>query len=260
MLEDDSHIGELAAPYVLGALEPDEVEQVELHLMVCADCRQLIEAEREVANLLPFLAEPLPVPARARRSLLVGIRSDQADDAPTTITPVPRSRLATILTRAGWAAAVVAAVMALFLAWNSSQMQDQVKKKNTELTVMKENQQTIAQVVSGPDGFVTNLQGTGIAAGAQGGLIMNPTKNAALLAVEGLPKPPTGHVYVVWMTRGTEHVNAGVLPVDSQGHGTLYITMQQALSSFDGLLVTEETEAQVSTPSGTRMLAARVGN
>ena len=62
------------------------------------------------------------------------------------------------------------------------------------------------------------------------------------------------------MTRGNEHVNAGVLPIDSQGHGTLYITMPQALASFDGILVTEETGTRVSSPSGTRMLAARVGN
>ncbi len=258
MLDADPHIGELAAPYVLGALEPEEVEQVEVHLLTCADCRELVEAERDVARLLPLLAEPLPVPARARRALLAEVRSESVDELLSGV-PATRSNVTTILTRLGWIAAISAAVLAVFLAWNSSQMQDQVNKKDSELNVLKENQQTIAQVVSGPDGFVTNLQTTGVASGAQGGFIVNPTKNAALLAVEGLPKPPAGHVYVVWMTRGTDHVNAGVLPIDNQGRGTLYITMQQALSSFDGLLVTEETEAQVSSPSGTRMLAARVG-
>ncbi len=258
MLEDDSHIGELVAPYVLGALEPDEVEQVELHLLSCAECGALVESEREVANLLPFLAEPVSVPARVRRSLLDHIESD--DDEPGEYLVPPRSRITTILTRFGWVAAASAAVLALFLAWNSSQMQDQVNKKNSELSVLKESQQTIAQVVSGPNGFVTNLQTTGVANSAQGGVIMNPTRNAALLVVKGMPKPTDGHVYVVWMTRGNEQVNAGVLPVDGQGNGTLYITMQQALASFDGILVTEETGTTVSSPSGTRMLAARVGN
>ncbi len=259
MLEDDSHIGELAASYVLGALEPDEVEQVELHLLSCAECRDLVETEREVVNLLPFIAEPVSVPARARRSLLSRIRSEPEDELPTIGAP-PRSNVATILTRLGWVAAVSVAVLALFLAWNGSRMQDQVDKKNSELSVLKENQQTIAQVVSGPNGFVTNLQTTGVASGARGGVIMNPTRNAALLVVEGLPKAPDGHVYVVWMTRGSDHVNAGVLPIDNQGRGTLYITMPQALASFDGILVTEETGTKVSSPSGTRMLAARVGN
>jgi len=60
--------------------------------------------------------------------------------------------------------------------------------------------------------------------------------------------------------RGNDHVNAGVLPVDNQGRGTLYITMRDALASFDGILVTEETGTQVSNPSGTHMLAAHVGN
>lgn len=259
MLDADPHIGELAAPYVLGALEPDEVEQVELHLVSCAECRHLVEAERGVANLLPFLAEPVSIPARSRRSLLKRIHSESEVGLASAIAP-RRSNVTRILTRLGWVAAVSAAVLALFLAWNSSQMQDQVNQKNSELSVLKENQQTIAQVVSGPNGFVTNLQTTGVASGAQGGVIMNPTRNAALLVVDGLPKPPSGHVYVVWMTRGSEHVNAGVLPIDNQGRGTLYITMSQALASFDGILVTEETGTKVSSPSGTRMLAARVNN
>ena len=34
----------------------------------------------------------------------------------------------------------------------------------------------------------------------------------------------------------------------------------EALASFDGILVTEEAGGRVSNPSGTRMLAAHVGN
>lgn len=256
MLEEDSHIRELVAPYVLGALEPDEVELVELHLLECPDCRDLVEAERRVADLLPFLAEPVSVPARARRNLLERFRLP----SPLTRQDDPRPRVVTVLTRLGWVAAMAAAVFALFLGWNSTQMQNQVNKKNSELSVLSQNQQTIAQFVSSPNGFVTSLQNTGVAAGAQGGVILNPTRNAALLVVEGFPKPPTGHSYVVWMVRGDEHVNAGVLPIDSQGRGTLYITMPQALSSFDGILVTEETGTRVSIPSGTHMLAAHVNN
>ena len=256
MLEEDSHLRELVAPYVLGALEPDEVEQVELHLLECAECRDLVEAERRVTDLLPFLAEPVSVPLRARRNLLDRFGPPsllrKADDS--------RSRVVLLMTRLGWVAAVAAAVFAVFLGWNSTQMQDQVNKKDSELSVLSQNQQTIAQFVSSPNGFVTNLQNTGVAAGAQGGVILNPTRNAALLVVEGLPKPPTGHSYVVWMVRGNDHVNAGVLPIDSQGRGTLYITMPEALASFDGILVTEETGARVSNPSGTHMLAAHVGN
>lgn len=259
MLDDDLHIGELVAPYVLGALEPDEVEQVELHLLSCPVCRALVEEQREAVNLLPYLADPVPVPSRVRRSILDWVR-DEPDDLFVTPMYDRRAKVTSILTRLGWLAAVSVAVLAVVLAWNSFQMQDQVNKKNTELNVLKENQQTVAQVLSGSNGSVTTLQTTGIASGAKGGVVMNPTKNAALLVVEGLPKPTSGHVYVVWMTRGNDHVNAGVLPVDNQGRGTLYITMQQALASFDGILVTEETSTTVSSPSGTHMLAARVNN
>lgn len=253
MAEEEGHVDELVAPYVLGALEPEEVEAVELHLLWCDECRTLVEEERQVAALLPYLAEPQPVPLRARRRLFSRVVEQ----------PIPiesRRRLPTALVRTGWVAAIAAAVLAMVFAFNGQQMQAQVEKKDSELEVLKENQRVVAQVLNSPRGFVTTLHSTGVAPGAEGGVILDPTRNAALLVVDGLPKLPSGHAYVVWMVRGSQHINVGVLPVDDQGRGQLLITPPDTLLNYSSILITEESGALTANPTGIRMMAAEMGD
>jgi len=253
MLDGSGHVdGEIAA-YVLGALEPEEVEAVELHLETCQDCRLLFERQRAVVGLLPYVADPQPVPARVRRGLRDRITQRQ---------PVPVAsgrRRPALLARIGWVAAVSAAVIAGIFAWHGYQMQAEMRQKDSQLTVLKQNQHTLTGVVGSPGGIITTLQGTGAASTAQGGVILDPTRNAALVVVDGLPRPVAGDAYVVWMVKGGHHVNAGVLPVDDQGHGQLYITPPDALTTYDQILVTEESGALASAPRGSTLLAAHVG-
>jgi hypothetical protein len=252
MLGEEGHVSELAAPYVLGALEPDEIEQVELHLAVCATCRDLVEDERRVVGLLPYLAEPQPVPARARRMLLNRIQ-DEYDEPVASGSPSSRW-IPALAGRVGWVAAASAAVLALVFAVNSFQMQGEVQKKDQ---VISEQQRSIVEFVSSPRGWMTNLETTGAAPNAGGGLIADPTRNAAILVVDGLTQPEEGSAYVVWMINDDRHVNVGELIVDNEGRGQLYITMPGSLASYDGIIITHEhAEVQVASPSGVHVMAS----
>lgn len=255
MSEHEDHhdaIAELIPAYVLGALEPDEIEAVELHLLECPRCRAEVDEQRQVTALLPYLVEPRSVPVRARRELLARI-----DAAPVPI--ATRRRLPGPLARLGWVAAVAAVLVAAVLGINSLRMQEQVKQKDMELTAAQESQRAVARFVGSPRGFVTALESTGVAPGAEGGVILDPTRNAALLMVDGLPKPSPGQAYVVWMVRGSQHFNVGVLPVGNDGRATLYISPPDALASYDGIVVTEESGPLAANPRGVRMMTARVG-
>jgi hypothetical protein len=269
MLDARGPIDELVAPYVLGALEPDEVEVVDNHLVTCDACQRLVDEERETVRLLPYLPAPVPVPLRARRGLLARIEASQeADEAlPVSIgagtgsgSGMRTRRVPVAVARLGWLTAVSAAVLAIAFGWNSYRMQDQVDKKNSEISTLQQNQTSIVEFMATRNGVVTTLQSTGAAPGAAGSVILNPTTNAAMLFVEGLPRPPVGHAYVVWMTRGAEHRNAGILPIDNTGRATLYITMPEALTTFDSIVVTEESGPLATNPSGVRMMAARVAD
>ena len=249
---EEGHISELVAPYVLGALEPDEVEQVEYHLEQCAACRELVEEQRQVVAALPYLAEPRPVPLHVREHLLARVRGE--DEASN---PSRRERLKRVLLpsgRAGWIAAASAAVLALVFAVNSFQMQGEMEKRAEEAS---EDRANIAEMVQSPGGWMTSLEG-GIS-GAGGGIIVDPTTNRAIMVVDGLEQPRDDHAYVVWMVdeENDQHVNVGNLIVDEDGRGQLYITTPGALASYDGMMITEELdEANVAGPSGDRIMAA----
>jgi anti-sigma-K factor RskA len=249
---EEGHISELVAPYVLGALEPDEVEYVESHLETCPMCRELVEEQRRVVNVFPYLAEPHPVPAHVRDQLLTRARS--AADAE----PVSRvTRLKTLILpsgRAGWMAAATAALLALVFAVNSFQMQSEMDKQAEEASEERAN---IAQMVQSPGGWMTSLEGG--EAGAGGGIIVDPTTNRAIMVVDGLDQPRDDHTYVVWMmdNENGEHINVGNLVVDEDGRGQLYITTPGALASYDGMMITEEIdETNVAGPTGDQVMAA----
>jgi hypothetical protein len=247
-VHEEDHISELVAPYVLGALEPEEVEHVELHLEQCALCRALVEEERRVVRALPYLAEPRPVPRQARHNLLKRIEREA--------TPVPSSRWKVLLPsgRSGWIAAATAAVLALVFAVNSFQMQGEMEKRDQEAS---EDRANIAEVVQSRGSWMTSLEGSSLAPGAGGGIIVDPTTNAAILVVDGLEQPDEGHAYVVWMVNGGDHVYVGNLQLDDNGRGQLYITGRGALANYEGLIITEEVDdTQVAGPTGEEIMAA----
>jgi anti-sigma-K factor RskA len=249
---EEGHISELVAPYVLGALEPDEVEQVESHLESCPMCRSLVDEQRRVVSVLPYLAEPRPVPAHAREQLLNRVRQESEIPAESR-----SSRLKTLLLpsgRAGWIAAASAAVLALVFAVNSFQMQSEMDKQAEEASEERAN---IAQMVQSPGGWMTSLEGG--EAGAGGGIIVDPTTNRAIMVVDGLEQPRDGHEYVVWMVdnENGEHINVGNLIVDEDGRGQLYITTAGTLANYDGMMITEEVhETNVAGPTGEQVMAA----
>jgi hypothetical protein len=249
---EEGHISELVAPYVLGALEPDEVEQVEMHLEQCSMCRELVEEQRQVVTLLPYLAEPRSVPVRARDQLFARVEQESGQ--------VSRSRAQRLKVfllpsgRAGWIAAASAAVLALVFAVNSFQMQGEMEKQAEEASEERAN---IAEMVQSPGGWMTSLEGG--ASGAGGGIIVDPTTNRAIMVVDGLDQPSDDHEYVVWMVddQNGEHINVGQLLVDEDGRGQLYITSPGTLASYDGMVITEEVDqSNVAGPSGNQVMAA----
>ncbi len=260
MLDRGDHVSDLISPYVLGALEPDEIETVESHLSSCDQCRTLADEERDVAGLLPYLAQPLPVPLRARRRLLNQIQEESQPDPPPVPAPARKTRRPTgLLSRLGWVAAVPAMALAILFFFNGVQMQEQVQQRDTALSVLEQRQSTFTEFVSSSRGAVTNLHGTEAAPRAQGGLLLNPNRDAALLIVTGLTTPLVGHSYVVWMIKGDQRMNAGVMPVDNRGRGQISIPLPQGLNSFDNIILTEEVQPRVTNPNGTILMAAKAG-
>lgn len=249
------HVDDLIAAYVLGALEPAEFERVELHLLACDRCRALVDEERVVAGLFPYLAPAEAVPLRVRHRLLDAVERQE----PVSLA-ARRNRIPTRMLRLSWLAAGLAAVLALGFFWHGTQIQQQVDQKDTQLVTLESQQDTVLAFVSTHGGFVTQLQDSGAANGAHGGVIVDPNGTAAVMMVDGLPQPRPGHAYLVWAVRGSEQVNAGLLPVDKTGHAVLRIVLPESLLTFDSLIITDESGPAVAFPTGTRLMSAHVSH
>ena len=54
---------DLIAPYILGAVSPEEERAIRDHIMSCDECMQEAESLSVVSSALPLLAEPTELPA-----------------------------------------------------------------------------------------------------------------------------------------------------------------------------------------------------
>lgn len=91
-----------AAPYLLGALEPDEALAFARHLEQCAVCRDEVTSLAPVLRSLPASAQPRPVPAAFRRRMLSAVRAE----------PKRKARRRPRAARTGWLAVGLAVVAA----------------------------------------------------------------------------------------------------------------------------------------------------
>lgn len=76
-MRDNQSVHDLLAAYALGALDADEVMQVEAYLAQSAEARAELKALSEVVALLPYAAQPVEPPATVRRQLFARIAASQ---------------------------------------------------------------------------------------------------------------------------------------------------------------------------------------
>jgi anti-sigma-K factor RskA len=163
-----------AAAYVLGALEPLQAERYREHLDGCAACRAEFGDLQTAANMLPATAPEIQAPEALRRRVMSTVRAEAEllnAAGPQADRPEPaparwRTRRLALSAAAALAAALAAAVL---LASGSPSSQ----------------RVTTARVAGAPAGRAQLRQN-----GARAELIL-----------KGIPQPPTGKIYEVWVAR-----------------------------------------------------------
>jgi hypothetical protein len=106
-------VEDLAAPYALNALEPDEYTRIERHCRVCPPCAGLVAEARQTVAMLSLLARPVAPPLSAKVALFA--RVAQASESGTSFRPsvgatppiattqtIPSSASAVAPVPAGW--------------------------------------------------------------------------------------------------------------------------------------------------------------
>lgn len=235
----DHQWSELAAPYVLGALPPDERERFAAHLAECAACRGEVQALREVAVLLPDAAPVATPPTALRDRILREARQ---------LRPIGHGRAPIV----PWLAAAASLVLAVGLGYMYVHERGTVQRVNAALA---ERDSLIATVFS-PDVVTAALSATGKPPSAR--LFWNQARRRVVMAVFQLPPAPAGRTYQLWaIAQGKKPVSLGVFNTAADGRLTAAMDVPPGLT-FELTAVTEEPAGGSPQPTQQPFLIGKV--
>ncbi len=249
MTADHDEMEDLVAAYVLGACDEAERETVRAHLESCASCRVVERRLAQAVAALPLTAAEVRPPDRLRSRILAAAAAGQAPHAdqppPARILALPSAeeqrpeRAGGLMRRnpVRWAAVAVLGVgLAVLAAWNVM--------LNRELSAPPA---TYAMV------------GTGSMAGVSGTVTEYRQNDVALLSLTGMPQPPSGKVYEVWLIDSSGRPAPGGIFTPA-ADGTASVGIKRLLGDVRTVAVTQEEGPQgARAPSQKPELAGQVG-
>jgi anti-sigma-K factor RskA len=198
-----SEYEELAAGYVLGALEPDDEQVFRGHLEGCAACaanvRELEAVVGELAYAVPQVDPPDTVWAGIRREIRPEAVRRPAVPRPDTggaAAGAGRRRLGRRVL-SGLAAAAAIVLVAALSVWNLN-LRDENSVYRDRVAALER----ATQLANDPNAALVTLDDSPGPAGAAGTVIASSREDRGVLIVENLPPLARDRVYELWSVPG----------------------------------------------------------
>jgi hypothetical protein len=227
------------AVFLLGALSDPERREFEAHLATCGQCREDVANLRLVSDALLLAVPPVAPPPQLRDRLMETVRAEAevleaAGPAADRPRPARRRRFAPAFSRPlALAGAIVALVLGAALGFGVGTATNDEQTK-TQTFVQVRTVQAAVDATAAPRGTAVIVLRDGV----------------ATLRVRGLPSPPPGKVYEVWLLRRGA---AAPSPTDalfsvSRGKGSGRIALP-SVRGVEAVLVTAEPDGGSSAPT-----------
>lgn len=226
--------------YVVGALQPEDLESFEAHLEACPRCQEEAAALGAAAAELGLLASAPPPPPGLRTAVLTAVpRVHQLPPAPRRVADVrlldhARQRRATRRTRA--LTLLVAAVSVLALALGGTVV-TLVRQQTPVATTPADT-----SLLSAPDARIVPAT---FPDGTQVSFVVSKSQNRALFVAHDLASPRSGRTYQLWTVRRgvplPDSTVAGGADVSQWFHGSV--------ADAGSLAVTVEPEGGSTLPT-----------
>lgn len=259
-----SRLDELLPAYALGALDGDELREMEEHLAGnCEECgRQLPLWQGDLEELA---ATVTPVqPSETTRARVLRLAGGGPTAAPVAARRSPA---------AGWlaAAALVLLALALWALAGQARLRGEVRRlaaarDGQAREVERLSREVVAargqavkaeqalQVLAAPGVRSVALAGLAAAPGAKGHAYVNPSTRVALFYAFDLPALPRDKTYELWFIAGGKPVAAGTFAVDPRGSASLRVDRVADVGIIDAWAVTVEPSGGVPQPTGAMVL------
>ena len=230
------------AAYLLGALDENERTAFEDHLAGCPACRDEVQHLLPAARALPISVEPVdPPPALKARIMaevereasLLAAAGPEADRPPAPARR--RLRLPSLRVPRLVPAAVAAALLVVGVGIGIG----------------------VTQLSSGPDRTI-QAQVLKTSNGQRANAELEINGDEARLVARGLPAPPTGRLYQVWLKRDGHAPEPTAALFMPSRDGTATASVPGSLDDVDQVMVTDEPDGGSSMPTGDLLLVAKL--
>lgn len=235
-LSDHEGVWELLGAYALGAADQHERKAVENHLDVCANCRARLSEYRALTERMQYAIPPRTAAPRLATSL-------QARVAPVAQRDPPPTGWLLWLRRPSFALGSLALLLIVLVATNLYWV-DRLNALDQRTTALA--RLTAATPIA--------LRSEGAGSEGSGALYLYDDAHLALLCVYGLPRLPKDRTYQVWLLKGQQRENGGLLRVNGDGFGVLLIQSSSGLKTYSGLGVTVEPAGGSPGPTSPRVI------
>ncbi len=163
-------------------------------------------------------------------------------------------RLAPALAFAG----ILASALTGFMAYRSNVQLAHLRADLERLQAENQALARVMDVVQSDRLRLIALGGTENAPGSSGRVLWSPDAKKAVLYASGLPRPPAGKDYQLWVIEGQTPRSEGVFPVDAQGRATHVLPEVPAPGNVGAFAVTLEPAGGVPQPTGAMVLLGAV--
>ena len=220
-----------AAAYLLGALEPAEVERFRQHAESCVVCRDELITLQHVVDVLPLTARQYRAPRAIRRRVMRDVRSGSTAPAPSAWRrPWFRFAVGRSIARPLLAGALATAIVALAVVGG-------VKLAGSGSSSVR----------------IIRASVTGVPGSAQ----LRVAGGHAELVVNHLPTPPPGHIYEVWTERGDQAPTPTRALFSVTTSGAAQVGVPGNLHGVSAIMVTPEPDGGSLVPTHTPVIVVR---
>ncbi len=231
----------LVGPYAVDAVDDLERAAFERHRAGCEDCRRELAGLRETAATLAA-DRPVPPPDRLRAQVLAGIEGIRP--LPPEM-PADRPRRASSRWRSRPAALVAAAAAVLALGTGAVVWQQLSDDRTSQAPPAASPLERVREARDAEE-YTKTLDGIEVT------VVRSRSLNQAVVVTEGMPPPPRGKVYELWLDhRGVGMVPAGLMDAG----GTQQLVLEGDPATAIGAGITIEPEGGSDEPTTEPMMA-----
>jgi anti-sigma-K factor RskA len=253
-----TRLEELLPAYALGALDGEDLRELEAHLDVgCDECRRQLDLWNRDLESLAASVPPLP-PSDTTRARILRLATGAAP-APARLPRWAFFAAAALLLLSVWGVAGQVRVRGEMerLADERARLAQQVETLDREVALARAEARQAAQalqILAAPSVRSVVMAGLGSTPGASGHTYVNPQTRDALFYAFNLPRLAEDKTYQLWFIADGKPVSAGVFSVDERGTGRLRVEKVADVKDIQAWAVTVEPRGGVPEPTGEMVL------